>query len=461
MALTDSNNSILVLHVDDDSDLGDLVALSLERLDDDLSVVTETSAAAGLDRIDTDPVDCVVSDYQMPRMDGIEFLEAVRETYPNLPFILYTGRGSEEVASRATTAGASAYVRKGGTETYNLLVNQINNLVDKRRAEHRATVARDQLLGMFEQVDGFFALGADWYVTYWNQVMETRTGRSSDDVIGQTFWEAFPDATGTELAEQYRDAFATGEPTEFETYYEPHEYWVKVRVFPMAEGLFVHSREITADKKRELELQWRNERLETFANTLSHDLRTPLNVAEGNLALARETGDVSYLEEVVQAHNRMENLLEELLRLSRGEDLAAEAVSLEDVATNAWATVGTGNMDLTIGSTASVVANEVQLRRVFENLFGNAGKHGDADIVRVGVLDTESGFFVEDDGTGIPEADREQVFVSGYSTIDGSPGYGLSIIAQICESHGWDVTVTDSQAGGARFVITGVEFLTE
>lgn len=455
------DDSILVLHVDDDPDLANVVALSLDRLDDDLTVITETNAADGLNRLESDPVDCIVSDYQMPGKDGIEFLQAVREQYPNLPFLLYTGKGSEDVASKATTAGVSAYVQKGGTETYELLANQITNLVSKQRAEHRAMVTRNQLFDMFEQVDGFFTLDADWNITYWNQQMETRTGYSADRVLGKSFWEAFPEAKGTELGEQYRKSFATGEPTEFETYYEPHEYWVKVRVFPMEEGLFVHSREITSEKEREQELQWRNERLETFASTLSHDLRTPLNVADGNLELALETGDVTHLEKVAQAHTRMENLLEELLQLARGENLTAEQVSLEDIASNAWTTVDTGEMELTFESTASIVANEVQLRRIFENLFGNAGKHGDAGRLRVGILEDKSGFFIEDDGTGIPEADREKAFVSGYSTIDGSPGYGLSIIDQICDAHGWEVRIADSQFGGARFEMTGVEFPSE
>ncbi|WP_410767222.1 response regulator [Haloferax sp. DFSO60] len=453
------NSSTQVLYVDDDSQLTTLVATYLERLDDDLSVLTESNTADGLDRLDADQIDCIVSDYQMPGADGLEFLEAVRNKYPNLPFLLYTGQGSEDVATKAITAGVSAYVQKGGTETYELLANQISNLVGKRRAELRATVARDQLLEMFEQVDGFFTLDRDWDITYWNQEMAERTGISSDAIIGQRFWEAFPDADGTELGEQYKKAFATGESVKFKTYYEPHDYWVKVRVFPMTDGLFVHSRVITSEVEHKQELQWRNERLETFASTLSHDLKTPLNVAEGNLELAVQTGDETYLEEVARAHNRMENLLEELLGLARGENLTAELLSLEEVASNAWATVSTGGMDLTIESSDTVVANEVQLRRVFENLFGNAGKHGDAETVRVGILDTGSGFYIEDDGSGVLESEREKVFHSGYSTIDGSPGYGLSIVAQICDAHGWGVTITESEADGAKFEITGVDFL--
>lgn len=453
----DRDTSIRVLYVDDSPQMCDLVATYLEQLDDDLAVSTEPTAADGLDRLAADPIDCVVSDYQMPGMDGLEFFHAVRDEYPNLPFLLYTGKGSEAVATDATTAGVSAYVQKGGSETYDLLANQITNLVSKRRAEHRAGVARDRLLEMFEQVDGFLAVDAEWTITYWNRRMADRTGRAPHDAIGENYWELFPEVEGTDLGDRYREVRASGEPTEFETYFEPHDDWLDVRVFPMGDGLFVHSREITTEKERERELQWRNERLETFANTLSHDLRTPLNVAEGHLELAQKTGDVTHLDKVAQAHGRMENLLEELLRLARGENLTAESVSLEDVATNAWSTVDTGEMELSVEGDLIVLANEVQLRRIFENLFGNAGKHGDASAVRVGVTDDGTGFYIEDDGTGIPDAEREQVFASGYSTIEGSPGYGLSIIRQICEAHGWTVTVTDGRDGGARFEVTDVK----
>lgn len=83
-------DTIRVLHVDDEPDLADLTATYLEREDERFTVETETRASRGLDRLDNEDYDCVVSDYNMPGMDGIEFLETVREEYPNLPFILFT-----------------------------------------------------------------------------------------------------------------------------------------------------------------------------------------------------------------------------------------------------------------------------------------------------------------------------------------------------------------------------------
>ena len=100
-----SSGPIRILHVDDDPQLADMVATFLEEENELFSVETVAAPAAGLEYLATEAVDCVVSDYEMPGRNGLEFLEAVRSMYPDLPFILYTGKGSEAVASDAISAG--------------------------------------------------------------------------------------------------------------------------------------------------------------------------------------------------------------------------------------------------------------------------------------------------------------------------------------------------------------------
>ncbi|OYR59432.1 response regulator [Halorubrum halodurans] len=146
-------NPIRVLCVDDDPEFADLTATYLERRNDRFVVETVTSPDRGLDLIDDDPPDCVVSDYEMPGMNGIELLRAVREEHPDLSFVLYTGKGSEEVASDAISAGVTDYLRKqSGTHQYAVLANRVSNAVDQARAERRLREERRRFQLLFERL---------------------------------------------------------------------------------------------------------------------------------------------------------------------------------------------------------------------------------------------------------------------------------------------------------------------
>jgi PAS domain S-box-containing protein len=448
---------IVVLHVDDDPQFVELVGSHIEKLDSSFTVLSETDPESGLERLETDRVDCIISDFQMPKLDGIEFLREVRQEYPNLPFIMFTGKGSEEIASKAVNEGATAYFQKDRTETYELLANEVKNEVNRRRSQRLARVTKDRLFGLFDRVDGFYFLDGDWTITYWNHQMVERTGHTPTEVLGRSYWDVFPEAQTLVTEEHFREAMETEEPVRFEVHVESREYWTDVRVSPVDGGLFVHSCEITERKERQQELERRNQILESFANTVTHDLKSPLNVAEGRIELAKQSGDLDHLEEVSNAHNRMRNLIEELLRIARGEELSLSQGSLRERTEEAWATVSAEEIDLVIEDDCRFEAHSSQLRRLFENIFWNALEHGDADTVRVGTL--EDGFYIEDNGVGIPPAERDEVFEAGYSTSEEGTGYGLHIVHSIVEMHDWTVIVTEGRDDGARFEVQDVTSL--
>jgi len=117
--------------------------------------------------------------------------------------------------------------------------------------------------------------------------------------------------------------------------------------------------------------------------------------------------------------------------------------------------VDTGRATLEIDTSRGVEADQSRLRQLLENLCHNAVEHGGEDVtVSVGTVD--DGFYVADTGPGIPESDRKKVFESGYSTGEDGTGFGLRIVEEVVDAHGWDIRVTDSDQGGARFEITGV-----
>ena len=146
-------DEINVLHVDDEPAITDLTASFLKREDDRFRIQTASSANEGLDIINDCRPDCIVSDYDMPEMDGIEFLQTVREEFPTLPFILFTGEGSETVASDAIAANVTDYLQKGsGAERYKLLTNRICNAVKSQREAERAD-RQEQLIELAERTD--------------------------------------------------------------------------------------------------------------------------------------------------------------------------------------------------------------------------------------------------------------------------------------------------------------------
>jgi signal transduction histidine kinase len=199
--------------------------------------------------------------------------------------------------------------------------------------------------------------------------------------------------------------------------------------------------------------------VDRVASVISHDLRNPLDVAKTRLRAGRELDSEEHFEHVAQAHDRMERIIEDVLTLARGEDVIDPEgrESLRDVAEEAWQTVDTEQATLDIeGSLPTATADHDRVSRLFENLFRNAVEHGGRDAaVRVGPLD--GGFYVADDGPGIPEDRRDVVFEPGYSSDDHGTGLGLAIVDQIADVHGWSVAVTESARGGARFEISGIE----
>jgi PAS domain S-box-containing protein len=219
-------------------------------------------------------------------------------------------------------------------------------------------------------------------------------------------------------------------------------------------------REITARSEREQELERQNARLEEFTSVVSHDLRNPLSVAQGRLHAAQDDCDSPHLDHVAAAHDRMDALIDDLLTLAReGESVTdIEPVSLETVATNCCHGFEGAEATLQVPTSRTIRADRSRLQQLLENLFVNAIEHG-GEGVTVTVGEFEDGFFIADDGLGIPESDHEQVLEPGYSTSEDGTGFGLGIVKQIAEAHGWTITVTESDDGGARIEITGVEVI--
>jgi PAS domain S-box-containing protein len=234
----------------------------------------------------------------------------------------------------------------------------------------------------------------------------------------------------------------------------------------------------TTRTEQAAELKRQRDRLEEFASVVSHDLRSPLEVARGRLRLHDSTGDPEHLDAVDDSLDRMSALIDDLLELARQGAAVSdlEPTPVTATAGRAWSTVDTAGAayEAELDGDATVDADPSRLQQLFENLFRNSVEHGSTGprsrartdgvehgptgeprnehvTVRLTGLGGETrGFAVEDDGSGIPAEDREHVFERGFSTDDDGTGFGLAIVRRVAEAHGWDVRATESDTGGAR-----------
>ena len=226
-----------------------------------------------------------------------------------------------------------------------------------------------------------------------------------------------------------------------------------------AEGEVNLLRDVTELASKEDELRKQNERLGEFASVVSHDLRNPLNVAVGHTQLAKDSQDITeHITQIEQSLERMDDLIQSILARARsGRHPDRELLSLETVAKTAWGNVRTPAASLETTSDRELHADSGQLLQLFENLFRNSQQHSNGPV-RISIGSTSSGFFVADDGPGIPQNRRDGVFQQGITHSDDGTGYGLSIVSNVVTAHDWSIDVSESESGGARFDISGVDF---
>ncbi|WP_435073478.1 PAS domain S-box protein [Halorubrum sp. HHNYT27] len=180
---------IRVLHVDDDPEFVELAAELTERQNESFVIETATSVREAMEKLPGE-FDCVVSDYNMAETNGIEFLELFREEYPNLPFILYTGNGSEEVASEAISAGVTEYLQKsGGVKQYGLLAKKIENATTQYRSKRSLEASQKRLSLFIDQSPlGVIEWSMEFTVMHMNEAAEKILGYDEAELVDQS-WE--------------------------------------------------------------------------------------------------------------------------------------------------------------------------------------------------------------------------------------------------------------------------------
>lgn len=314
-----------------------------------------------------------------------------------------------------------------------------------------------------------FKLDAEGRIESWSDSAQSLYGFEPTTIAHQHFSNLFADEEGPNpnLEAALSEAKTGSEEIEhWNKRADDSVFWATMTLAPLGDGDFngyvVISQDTTVKKQYEQMLERQNDRLKEFTDILAHDLRSPLTTIGGRLELYRETEDSEHIDHIEQTTDRMERLVDDLLRVARQGNVVTdpESVDLNRVTNTAWE--GTGNTSpeasLIYESVSSVGADYDRLCELFENLFRNAIEHGGSDVT-VGVGPLDHGFYIEDDGPGIPPEHRDEVFDHGFTSTETGSGYGLSVVRTIINAHGWDVRATVGESGGARFEITGVKFL--
>jgi len=597
-----------VLCVCGDTAVTERIESDFEHRDSTVSVRSVSTPAEGLETLDETTVGVIVSGYDLPGRDGIEFLEAVRKAGSDVAFVLFAEEGSEAVASAAISAGVSEYVRVGddadrdeqpATDIVEAVDGQIDAGQDARsgrqtgkaadgdhrfqalfentadavaftedvdgepvfvdvnaafedtfgyaleeiageplsdyiipdeqlddiravrekmrtvdtfqrevrrktsdgyrefllhpipvdRAEERTRIyavykditerkRRERELRRYETIienmhDGALMFDPDGVCTFANQTAVEITPRSRDELVGTRISELFGRDSVKETDQYWEyeslvNELLTGDRKQDRariTLDEPSDgivLDVNLSRVESEDGSFLGivgiARDITKAIEHEEQLERQNERLNEFTSIVSHDLRNPLNVAEGRLTLHQEECESEHLAEIEMVHDRMKRLIEDLLLLAREGGVIEETkpFDLSSTVERCFRTVDTADATLVNETTTIVRGDESRVQQLLENLVRNAIEHG-GSAVTVTVGDLDDGFYVEDDGPGVDESERDRIFQSGYSTSSDGTGLGLDIVRQIVDAHGWEVHIASAADTGARFEITGVE----
>ncbi|WP_396611725.1 PAS domain-containing protein [Haloferax sp. S1W] len=277
---------VCVLHVDDDDAFAELAATLLERdsaADPPLEVRTETDPTAVDQHLDD--VDCIVSDYDMPVIDGLELLAEVRKRKPDLPFILFTGRGSEEIASKAISAGVTDYLRKSGrSDRFGVLANRIRNVVAKRRAERSAQQSTRLLRDVIDHLPQcVFVKNIDGRYLLINETGAETYGGAPEDIEGQTESDVNDPETAARFRQEDREVIERGVARDIHDQYvvaeDGDERVERVVKFPFdiestsTPAVLGIAEDVTAQRRKSAQLE--------AATTLVERLRDHLETAAG------------------------------------------------------------------------------------------------------------------------------------------------------------------------------------
>ena len=473
-------DKIHLLIVDDDQEVSEFMKLRIGTDAKHFIIDCVYTADDCLDYLEKNEVDCVLCDYQMPSMDGMEILIHVRDKGSDLPFIFVTGQGCEEVAREAFKNGAFDYFTKEiGFAHFARIINSVEQAVQKKRAEraraHAEEAINKQLAAMEASMDGMALLDAGGNYVYLNRSHADIYGYTVDELIGKTWRVLLPAEEVSRI-----------ESNEFPILREKGQWQGECvgnkkdgRRFPLEISLVMMkdggvaciARDVSERKSLE------QQKADLFA-MVSHDIKSPLTAILGYAdMLLHETPpdreSYQMIDSIRNSCKKINGIMEDFLTLSHLESVKS---SLKESVCDPAALVQETEKDFTIQALGRklhfqvkaepglpmIKVDKIFLQRALFNLVQNAFTYTQpgGEVIfsaALGPGGKETNFSVRDTGPGIAPEDQERVFEKYYrsrrtSGIKGN-GLGLYIVKSVAEAHGGRVHLDSEPGKGSTFSI--------
>ncbi|MCK9631205.1 MAG: response regulator [Methanoregula sp.] len=457
-----------VLYVDDEPDLLYLGKRSMEN-SGDFSVTTCESASAAMDLLKTSHYDAIISDYQMPEMDGVEFLKNIRLHVGQIPFILFTGKGREDVMIEAINSGADFYLQKGGSPSVQFaeLMHKVRQAVSRNEAMQALRESEEKYRFLLdESSDPIFSFYPDGTYRYVNRAFAEGVRKTVDQIIGKKIWDVFDEDEAEKRFSTLRTVFATGKDTEFEVRVprpDGDRYYVTT-IVPIKDekgsvvSAICSSKEITARRHTEEALRQANKKLSLLSGITRHDINNQLQVLNGYLEILHNQVPDPALEKYFSRIMGASDGISTMIRFTSDyEKIGVHAPVWHDLRAlvkkaGTGVTFGQVVLQNDLPANTEVFADPL-IFRVFFNMIDNALRHGGkVTTIRFSAeLCNENRIIVcEDDGDGVVTEEKEMIFHRGFGK---NTGFGLAISREILDITGIAIRETGAPGRGARFEI--------
>jgi signal transduction histidine kinase len=495
---------IRVLYVDDNIYDRELVRDALEREHSGYLLFEATTRAEFEARLQGESWDLVLSDFNILGFDGLQIIESVLTTCPNVPVIIVTGTGSEEIAAESIRRGASDYVIKSPQHLRHLPIT-IQHVLERRAAQEALIRSR----AMMARAERIAHVGSwTWDVPTdrieWSEELFCLFGR--DPALGAPslaeYGQFFPPEDAARERRAIEAALAEGTPYELELRVIRADGEVRhclalgyAETDPAGKAIHLHGafQDITERKRlEEIEREYaarleetvrerteelrdaqeklvRQERLAVLgqlAGGVGHELRNPLGIISNAVYYLRlllegkEAQVAEYLEIIENETRNAEQIIADLLDYARASRGVSEPVAAADLVQQVLE-----RNPVPVGVTLSVHidpdlppahADRHQMERVLGNLLVNAYQampEGGALEISAGKCDQQIAITVTDAGMGIPPDDLSQIFEPLFTTKARGIGLGLAICKNLVEANGGWIEVQSTPEEGSTFAV--------